>query len=118
VAWLANHQLGISLRLDTWPQGLWTLVLAPVLEETVFRPLLQRGVHETLRPHARHAGHLANLATACAFAASHLPAQGERAVLWLIPALALGEVWRRSNHLSLCILVHMWFNSCLVWASR
>lgn len=117
LAWLASHAFGLTLRIDSLSKAVWVLALAPLLEEAAFRPLLQRGISETLSARTPHAGHLANLLTAVAFAASHLPAQGIMALLWLIPAAALGEVWRRTGRLGHCVLLHSWFNACLAFSS-
>ncbi len=117
VAWLTSQVFGLTLQIDSLHQAVWILALAPLLEETAFRPLLQRGLFETLAPRTPHAAHLANLLTALAFAASHLPAQGVKALLWVIPAVAVGEVWRRSGKLWMCVLTHGWFNACLAGAS-
>jgi membrane protease YdiL (CAAX protease family) len=117
VAWVASHAFGLALPIDSLQLALWVIVLAPVLEEAVFRTLLQRGLFETLVSRTRHAAHLANLLTALAFAASHWPAQGSRALLWLVPALVIGEIWRRSEKLWMCVLTHSWFNACMAWTS-
>jgi hypothetical protein len=118
MAWLVAHPIGLVLRIDSLLQAFWILALAPLLEEAAFRPLLQRGVFDTLAPHSAHAGHLANLVTAIAFAASHLPAQGIKAILWLVPAAVVGDIWRRSGRLWQCVMLHAWFNACLAWASQ
>ncbi|MBK6651914.1 MAG: CPBP family intramembrane metalloprotease [Betaproteobacteria bacterium] len=117
VTWLASQAFGLTLRIDSLPQAAWVLALAPLLEEAAFRPLLQRGLHETLEAWTKQAGHLANLLTALAFAASHLPAQGVMALLWLVPAAAVGEIWRRSGRLWQCVLLHAWCNACLAFLS-
>lgn len=113
VAWLALQVFGLTLRIDSLHQALWFLAFAPLLEEAAFRPLLQRGIFENLDVRTPLAGHLANLLTALAFAVSHIPAQGAMALLWWVPAMAVGDIWRRSGHLWQCVLLHAWFNACL-----
>jgi membrane protease YdiL (CAAX protease family) len=126
-AWLAHAVFGLQVRTQTWPYWLWLLVAAPLVEETVFRPLLQQGLHQRLLGAGLHigrvrqepwAGHLANSITAIAFAAVHAPSHGWLAVLWLAPGLALGEIWRRGQSLWVCVALHSWFNLCLAVASK
>lgn len=135
VAWAAHVWLGLYLEPGRW-QGwannaasglgmvwfwVWVLALAPALEEFALRPLLQTGLqHQLERIHSGGLsgwqdwhGHLANAGTALVFAALHMPVNGALALWWLIPAAAVGEVWRRSARWSLCALLHAWFNACL-----
>ena len=42
----------------------------------------------------------------------HFPLHGMQALWWLVPALALGELWRHNRKLWLCVTMHAWFN---VW---
>ena len=141
VAWAAHALLGLQLepgRWTGWASGaaggvlawlwslvwpwVWVLALAPVLEELAMRPLLQTGLHHQLdRIHPAWPGHppdwrghLANAGTALVFALLHMPANGMLALWWLLPALAIGEVWRRSASWRLCALLHAWFNVSLV----
>lgn len=131
-AWTAHAMLGLHLhpgQWSGWASGFWAwawvLALAPALEEWVMRLLLQSGFHEQLgrwgrlhRGRLNHVldwrGHIANGATAVVFAALHMPANGLMALWWLLPALAIGEVWRRSASWMQCALLHAWFNACLV----
>ena len=135
VAWAAHEMLGLHLRPGLWTgwasgiwAWIWVLALAPALEELVMRPLLQSGFREQLgrlggihwsRPErvGDWHGHLANGATALVFAALHLPANELLTVWWLVPALAIGEVWRRGGKWAMCALLHAWFNACLVLAT-
>lgn len=139
VAWAAHAWLGLYLEPGRWrgwtnnaASGLgmvwfwaWVLALAPVFEELAMRPLLQTGLqHQLERIHNDRLcgsrdwrGHLANAGTALVFAALHMPVNGALALWWLIPAAAIGEVWRRSARWSLCALLHAWFNACLAAAT-
>ena len=106
-AWFAAH-VDITLPLRSLRQLLVFLVLAPGLEEWVFRYHFQEELTTWLgRPH------LAHLLTALIFMALHWQAQGALLLLWLIPGLALGEIWRRHRSLALNFAVHAWFNLCL-----
>jgi membrane protease YdiL (CAAX protease family) len=101
--------------------GAWVvlLVVAPVLEETVFRA----GLQETLlRRLARQRGGAlaANVGTALAFAAAHMVLHpGVLAALTLLPALLVGAVYQRGRRLAPCIAVHATFNALwLAWAAH
>ncbi len=138
VAWVAQHWLGMGLRPAGAGAWLWVLLGAPVLEESVFRLLVQSSLHEGLqrwhpplrsrcRPHSGAvraavrlwaAEHGATVLTAMAFAAAHAPAHGWHCLWWLLPGWALAEVWRRSGSLCACIATHAWFNLSLALLSR
>lgn len=92
------------------------LLLAPLLEETVFR----RGVHAWA---LRRGGKVAprwwawpsrvNVLVALLFAAAHLlrlPPLPALAVV--LPALVVGHVYERTDRLWPCVLAHAVFNLC------
>ena len=130
-AWAAYAGLGLHLApghwtgWTSWTSWTWVLLLAPALEEFCLRPLLQAGVRHQLDRirvdglrswfgwGADWRGHFANSAVALVFAALHAPANGLLAFWWLVPALAIGEVYRRSGSGWLCVLLHAWFNASL-----
>ncbi len=125
-AWLAHAALGLQVQVHSAWFWVWLLLAAPLLEEAVFRLLLQRGLHQRLLQPGSGAGrwrsepgagYLASGITALAFAAVHAPSHGWQAVWWLIPGLALGEIWRRGQTLWVCVALHAWFNVCLVAVS-
>lgn len=125
LAWAAAQLLGLRLAPASAWQALWLLALAPALEELVFRQWLQQGLAQQLRTHARFAragldgaGLAATALAALAFAIAHVPQAGAMAVWWLLPGLALGELWRRHQRLCPCVALHAWFNLCLVAASH
>jgi membrane protease YdiL (CAAX protease family) len=138
VAWVAQHWLGIGLRPAGAGAWLWVLLGAPVLEESVFRLLVQSSLHDGLQrwcPPLRSrfwprsaavraavrgwtAEHGATVLTMLAFAAAHAPAQGWRCLWWLVPGWALAEVWRRGGSLAACVATHAWFNLSLALLSR
>ena len=108
--------LGVSALIIVvcLPAPLATLLLiAPVLEEIVFRAGLQEALERRLRPLAGAAA-VANVLSACAFAAAHLAVRpGVLAGLTLIPALLLGQLYQRQRHLAPCIALHALFNA--IW---
>ncbi|MDM0110790.1 CPBP family glutamic-type intramembrane protease [Variovorax sp. J22R133] len=92
-----------------WPL-LVSLLIAPVLEETVFRA----GLHDRLLDGGL-APWLANLMTAMAFCAAHLLLVGihwQTALVWL-PALLIGAAYNRWRRVRICIALHMAMN--LTW---
>ena len=117
VAWTAHTVLGLELQLQTPSSWLWALALAPILEETAMRPLLQTGLYRQLNGTEHWRSHAANVGTALVFSALHMPTHGFLALWWLLPALAIGEVWRRSSNWYWCTALHMWFNASLAATS-
>lgn len=109
---------GATGGLVAW---VWVLALAPMVEEAVMRPLFQTGLRQQLGRIQRQGwgtsndwrGYAANAGTALVFAMLHVPANGVAALWWLLPAVAIGEVWRRSASWPLCVLLHAWFNANL-----
>jgi hypothetical protein len=104
-----------------WPSGalssngsLLLLLLAPTLEEIVFRG----GLHEWLlrRVGDPRAG-VANLLTGAAFAIAHVVVRPTLAsLLTLLPALAIGAIYQRRRRIAPCIALHIVFNGMwLLW---
>lgn len=95
------------------------LVVAPVLEETVFRAGLQSWLQRRAVGGRRVAGlDAAVLLTALAFAAAHLVhAPPLLAAMVFVPGLAIGEVYRRIGRLRPVIVLHAWYNGCLLAAA-
>ena len=86
------------------------LVLAPLLEETVFRT----GLQDALLRRWHSLPHLANAATAAVFGATHAALRGETAAFAVaLPALLIGAVYQRTGRLRLCVALHAAMNA--VW---
>ena len=86
------------------------LVLAPLLEETVFRA----GLHEALLRRLRRPD-VANALTVLAFAIAHALAQGDaRALAVALPAWLVGSVYERERRLRPCITLHALFNAAWI----
>lgn len=121
VSWLALN-LGLQpVRLASPQQALWMLVCAPVIEEFVFRRILQRNLADFLSQRVGDAAAplLAVLISATVFAICH----GYRVgllwgLLWVAPGLALAEIWRRDRSVWVCIFVHAYFNAAIWLAGR
>lgn len=108
-AW-AWHQLAPQGGATAMPEGpgLWMLLLvAPVLEEIVFRAGLQAGlVRRGWQPG------LAIVLASAAFAAWHLAAgQGLAALAVFLPSLVFGHAYARHG-LACAMACHAWFNAC------
>ena len=91
--------------------GAWVIVLflivvvaAPVVEELMYRGLLQQGLANSL------GATKAWLIAAVIFAAVHL--QPVEFPGLFVFALLLGYVYRRTGRLGMCITTHMTFNAC------
>ncbi len=116
--------LGALALLGTWavlPAPVFLLlVLAPVLEETVFRAGLQEQLLQHRSPRPALGALRANLLTALAFAAAHvLLHPGLLACLTFFPALLVGALYQRQRRLAPCIALHAAFNVIwLVWAEH
>lgn len=93
-----------------WDRLLLLLVLAPVLEETVFRAGLQEGLVRRGWCQ-RWAIGLSSLV----FAACHALVQGWPALAVLLPSLVLGQVYGSSG-LRAAMACHAWFNLCFLTA--
>lgn len=117
-AWLAASGLGLRQSPPTPWAAIWLLAVAPWLEELVFRAWIQQGLAHRLQLRGTDgAGHLANGLASATFALCHLPLAGAAALWWLVPSLALGEIWRQRGQLAVCVALHAWFNACLVAAT-
>lgn len=130
---LGQRFVGLSLPLaPPYWLAVWPLLLAPALEELVFRAGLQGGLQAAFQaawsdwlqkskfvkqiPPSRHYLYTelaSNTVASLCFAACHAPAQGWVALWWLFPSLVLGELWRRYRSWSVCAGVHAGFNVSL-----
>lgn len=106
-----------------WPSA-WTLLqlalLYPIVEEVLFRALLQEAIA------ARHPGYLgplshANLATSVLFVLAHLPSHPLAwALAVFFPSLVFGHFRERYHHLLPHSLLHVLYNSgyFLLWSGQ
>ncbi len=104
-----------------WPlrepaQFLYPALLYPVIEEILFRGLIQDAVRDHLRPW--HLGWLthANLVTSLLFTALHF---FNHSPLWaasvFLPSLLFGLLRERSGGLAAPITLHVFYNSGYFW---
>jgi Type II CAAX prenyl endopeptidase Rce1-like len=94
--------------------ALLLIVVAPLLEEIVFRGGIQEPLLRRLSPSRGAAPWVVNVVTAIAFAAAHaLTHLSFVSVLTVLPALAIGWLYQRTRRLAPCIALHAFFNA--VW---
>lgn len=100
---------------------LHALLVAPVLEELVFRGLLQdliEGAAVKARVPALGPVSAANLLTSVIFAACHLPFQDAvTASLIVVPSLVFGRLKELHASLAPSMLMHGWYNLAFLIAS-
>lgn len=121
-AYAAHHWLGLGLVLTSKTAWLWAIMGAPLVEEVVFRYLLQDKLTKILLTQPKWGStptgvsHAANVLSSFAFAFAH-PIEHALwfQLWWLLPSLVLGELWRRYQSLWVCVATHAWFNLCLWW---
>lgn len=101
--------MGYQLVIQTPRQAIIFLLLAPLLEEWVFRAQLQQFLSE--RFGQRSALWLAS----GVFAAAHAPWMGLWAAGVFLPGLALGLCWQRYQQLWRNLLWHSLFNGSLAF---
>lgn len=94
---------------------IWGVIVFPVLEELVFRGLIQgwllKRMHWALGPLSG-----ANLLTSALFAAAHLLHQSPLiAASILLPSLVFGWLRERHGRLAGCMLVHAGYNAAFLW---
>lgn len=118
--WGALLALGIPAQVEaswTWLQVALVGFAYPVLEETVFRGLLQPALRQQFD--VQFCGlSAANIVTTAIFAVYHYPNHGiAHAALVVVPSLYLGYVMDRTSKLGLCIFLHALFNlgNLAVW---
>lgn len=106
---------GALLRAPDTAYALKLLVLAPLIEESFFRGVLQRVLLAWAETRGR-SPLIANAATALAFGAVHLVhASPAHALSVVAPALAIGVVYERTRALAPCIALHAAFNAVWLW---
>lgn len=120
VAMFIAGPMGLGMTKQTGLGLVVALVLAPLLEELAMRPLLQRGLADSLRrrvlrPQQAELG--AAVIATLVFALVHLRGwsmAGVRdCVPWLVPGAALAATWCWRHRALDCVLLHAFFNAAL-----
>ena len=102
-----EEDLFASMSGDTLLAVLLVVVLAPVVEEMLFRGLLLRGFL------ARYPRWPAIAASALLFGASHLNIY--QFAVGVLLGLPLGWLYERTRSLIPCIALHAAYNACVTW---
>ena len=128
VAILVAPVFWLGLWLATQPeiQLLWSLekpwvflsfaLLYPVMEEVIFRGLIQEGFHKYMKWKIAGPISLANLVTSILFVALHFidhPPLAAASVI--IPSLIFGYFKDRHKHLASPIVLHIFYNAGYFW---
>tara|TARA_R110002072_G_scaffold1164_4_gene9653 strand:+ start:25916 stop:26344 length:429 start_codon:yes stop_codon:yes gene_type:complete len=114
VYWLL-HWWVFGLGTHAWQldgRYLLLVIVYPVLEECVYRGLLQAQLQKAAwLPRTNWPVPSANLITSAVFAATHLFTQGVMGLLTFFPSLVLGAVFDRYGRLAPTILLHIVYNA-------
>jgi membrane protease YdiL (CAAX protease family) len=123
--WLALYAYATPKLALEWPQAHPILFLTlclfyPVIEEVVFRGLIQDGAHRYIKTPAWYSSRFpvsqANLITSLLFTTFHFINHPPMwALLVFIPSLILGFFKDRHNSLLPPILLHIYFNTGYFW---
>ncbi len=100
--------LALAAAGHAWQRLAMLLLIAPLLEEAVFRA----GVQEALLRRWQDRPWLANVATALAFGLAHAAVRGDAAACAAaLPALLVGAVYQRTGRLRHCVVLHAAMNA-------
>ena len=119
--WLALYLLQQPVIQWDWPllqpwQFLVPVVFYPLVEEMVFRGLLQELVHDYISHHSLGLISVANLVTSVAFTAMHFIYHAPLwAALVFFPSLVFGFFKDRTGRLTAPILLHIFYNAGFLW---
>lgn len=119
--WLALYLLQQPVIQWGWPllqpwQFLVPVVFYPLVEEVVFRGLLQELVHEYISHHSLGQISVANLVTSVVFTAMHFIYHAPLwAALVFFPSLVFGFFKDRTGRLTAPILLHIFYNAGFLW---
>ena len=106
--------LALAASGHRWQRLAMLLVLAPVLEESVFRA----GLQEALLRRWHRLPCLANAVTAAAFGLAHALVRADAGAFAVaLPALLIGAVYQRGGRLRPCVALHAAMNAAwLGWS--
>jgi membrane protease YdiL (CAAX protease family) len=100
---------------DPW-RYLLPVLCYPVVEEIVFRGLVQELVHDYISQRLLGPLSIANLLTSCLFTGLHFLYHPPLwAALVFFPSLVFGFFKDRSGHLTAPILLHVFYNAGFLW---
>ena len=119
--WIALYRMQQPAIQWGWPllepwQFLVPVVLYPLVEEMVFRGLLQELVHDYISQRSLGPLSVANLMTSTVFTALHFIYHAPVwAVLVFFPSLVFGFFKDRTRKLTAPILLHVFYNAGFLW---
>jgi len=121
LVWLLLYFI-LRPELDwSWPlyhpaRFLWPVLFFPVVEEILFRGLLQEFVRDYFSSNALGPISIANLVTSLVFTGLHFFYQPALwAALVFIPSLVFGFFKDRTGRLTAPIILHMFYNFGFLW---
>lgn len=119
--WLALYFIQQPLIQWRWPllepwQFLVPVLFYPVIEEVIFRGLLQELVHEYISQRSIGPFSVANILTSMVFTAMHFLTHSPLwAALVFFPSLVFGFFKDRTGRLTAPILLHVFYNAGFLW---
>jgi len=119
--WLVLYCIQQPVIQWGWPlrepgQFLLPVLLYPVVEEMVFRGLIQELVHDYISHHLLGSLSVANLLTSLLFAGMHFIYHAPLwAALVFFPSLVFGFFKDRTGRLPAPILLHVFYNAGFLW---
>lgn len=119
VAWYLLLKLNGPLddRTVPWVALFWIGFVYPILEEFIFRGVLQPALYENNTLASSFAGvSLANVITSLLFAAMHLINQPPLwAALVFLPSIVFGWARDRYGYIHASVVLHIFYNAGFVW---
>ena len=121
VVWLVLFFILRPVTDWDWPldhpgRFLWPVLFFPVVEEIIFRGLLQELVRDYLTAARLGPLSIANIVTSLVFAGLHFIYQPPLwAALVFIPSLVFGHFKDRSGRLTGPIILHIFYNCGFLW---
>ena len=121
MCWLVLYVILQPVIVRDWPLSdprayLLPVLLYPVVEEIVFRGLVQELVHEYISQRVLGPLSIANILTSCLFTGLHFLYHAPLwAALVFFPSLVFGFFKDRSGRLTAPILLHSFYNAGFLW---
>jgi len=121
VFWLALYYIQQPLVQWGWPlrepwQFLVPVVFYPLVEEVIFRGLLQELVHDYISQHSIGPLSVANILTSLVFTGLHFLTHAPLwAALVFFPSIVFGFFKDRSGRLPAPIVLHVFYNAGFFW---
>jgi membrane protease YdiL (CAAX protease family) len=121
LVWLALYFIQRPVIQWDWPllepwQFLLPVLFYPVIEEIIFRGIVQELLHDLISRHSLGPLSVANLLTSILFAVLHLVYHAPLwAALVFFPSLVFGFFKDRTQRLAAPIVLHVFYNAGFFW---